>query len=177
MPESDASSLRKRRDELQSSVVQLLGSVAKLEEKIRKEMSFRAGADELEELNALRTRLETDFRKSTVALTTTQNRLETIVRGLEEVTQKRSPIKELKARVDLYHELGVALKADQFIRFIVEQALRRLAEYGTHHLNKLSSGRYSFGSETDDFLVLDLVRRGTSAFAIVFMFGSSAIVT
>lgn len=153
--ESNVSSLRKRSDDLRSSVEVLTGSIAKLEEKIRKEMSFPAGADELEELNALRTRLETDFRKSAVAITTIQNRLETIVRGLEEVSQKRSQIKELKARVDLYHELGVALKADQFIRFIVEQALGRLAEYGTHHLNKLSSGRYSFGSETDDFLVLD----------------------
>ena len=153
--ESDVSSLRKRSDELRSSVEALAGSIAKLEERIRKEMSFRAGADELEELNVLRTRLETDFRKSAVAITTIQNRLETIVRGLEEVSQKRTQIKELKSRVDLYHELGVALKADQFIRFIVEQALRRLAEYGTHHLNKLSSGRYSFGSETDDFLVLD----------------------
>jgi len=153
--ESDVTSLRKRSDGLQSSVALLVGSIAKLEEKIQKEMSFRAGTDELEELNALRTRLETDFRKSAVAITTIQNRLETIVRGLQEVSQKRGQIKELKARVDLYHELGVALKADQFIRFIVEQALRRLAEYGTHHLNKLSSGRYSFGSETDDFLVLD----------------------
>jgi DNA repair protein SbcC/Rad50 len=153
--ESDVTSQRKRSDELRSSVEALAGSIAKLEARIRKEMSFRAGADELEELNVLRTRLETDFRKSAVAITTIQNRLETIVRGLEEVSQKRTQIKELKSRVDLYHELGVALKADQFIRFIVEQALRRLAEYGTHHLNKLSSGRYSFGSETDDFLVLD----------------------
>ncbi len=153
--ESDASSLRKRSGELQSSAGLLVGSIAKLEEKIRKEMSFQVGADELEELNALRTRLETDFRKSAVALTTTQNSLETIVRGLKEVSQKRGQIKELKARVDLYHELGVALQANQFIRFITEQALRSLAEYGTHHLNKLSSGRYSFGSETDDFLVLD----------------------
>ena len=153
--ESDASSLRKRSGELQSSVALLVGSIAKLEGQIRKEMSFQVGADELEELNALRTRLETDFRKSAVALTTTQNSLETIVRGLKEVSQKRGQIKELKARVDLYHELGVALQANQFIRFITEQALRRLAEYGTHHLNKLSSGRYSFGSETDDFLVLD----------------------
>lgn len=153
--DTKASTLDKRVKDVQIVLATADEAIEKLERKIRKEHSFPSGCDELEELNALRSRLEKESQLSAGAIASSEEKLQAVVRGLKEVTEKRSEVKELRSQVDLYHELGVALKADQFIRFIVEHALRRLAEHGTLHLNRLSSGRYSFATQTDDFLVLD----------------------
>lgn len=53
------------------------------------------------------------------------------------------------------HELALSLHGDQFIAFIQQQAYQRLATDGSSHLNTVSSGRYSFGFDKDEFVVLD----------------------
>jgi exonuclease SbcC len=62
---------------------------------------------------------------------------------------------DLRQRESLYAELGKMLAANQFVRFVLEQALRRLAAAGTQRLLQLSSGRYSFAAQEDDFYVVD----------------------
>src|SRR6266403_175797 len=53
------------------------------------------------------------------------------------------------------HELAQALRGDQFIAFIQQEAYHRLALDGSKHLKTLSSDRYSFGFDKDEFVVLD----------------------
>ena len=47
------------------------------------------------------------------------------------------------------------MRGDQFIAFIQQEAYHRLALDGSRHLKTLSSDRYSFGFDKDEFVVLD----------------------
>jgi DNA repair protein SbcC/Rad50 len=47
------------------------------------------------------------------------------------------------------------LRADQFIRFILEDAFQLLCNEGARQLLTLSQGRYSFTTEGNDFQVID----------------------
>jgi exonuclease SbcC len=153
--ETEVGALQRRLQELDSTITGTVSSISNLEERIRQQIPLPKGVDEIKELETRRSKLDADSNKYASTIAATEGELQMVVRGLEELANKREQVKLLKARADLYHELGVSLKADQFIRFIVEEALHRLADHGTQHLQKLSSGRYSFETETDDFLVID----------------------
>jgi DNA repair protein SbcC/Rad50 len=69
---------------------------------------------------------------------------------------------ELRKEIELHrseaavaHELAQSLRGDQFIAFIQQEAYHRLALDGSAHLKTLSSDRYSFGFDRDEFVVLD----------------------
>ena len=47
------------------------------------------------------------------------------------------------------------LRADQFLAYVQEEALRLLAEDGARHLRTLSQGRYSLVCDEQEFAVLD----------------------
>jgi DNA repair protein SbcC/Rad50 len=47
------------------------------------------------------------------------------------------------------------LRADQFIRFVLEGAFHLLCDEGSRQLLILSQGRYSLGTERDEFYVID----------------------
>jgi exonuclease SbcC len=51
--------------------------------------------------------------------------------------------------------LAQALRGDEFIAFIQQEAYRRLAGDGSVHLKLLSSDRYSFTVDEEDFHVID----------------------
>jgi exonuclease SbcC len=100
---------------------------------------------------------------------TSQERLDERQREVSRLEQQAEAIKEqmkraaeMQAEIDEHrkqaataHDLALMLKGDRFIAFIQQEAYRRLAIDGSSHLNTLSSGRYSFGFEKDEFVVLD----------------------
>jgi exonuclease SbcC len=87
------------------------------------------------------------------------HRFEEQVKGLEEKIERasgmRAELKQNRKQAGIAHELAQALRSDQFIAFIQQEAYRRLADAGSLHLNTLSSGRYSFDFRRDEFTVLD----------------------
>ncbi len=114
-----------------------------------------AGADEVARLERRRSQIEahaSDLRRDTALAA---ERILALARQIEEADAKRAQIEALRARAAVFKDLASALRADQFLRFLLEEALRRLADGGTTHLLTLSSGRYSFSSRDDEFFVID----------------------
>ena len=80
---------------------------------------------------------------------------ERIERALARVSELESRLATLKSDASLSGALAGHLKANQFIGFVLEEALRVLAEDGSRHLQSLSMGRYSLGNDDQDFCVVD----------------------
>ena len=59
------------------------------------------------------------------------------------------------AEAALAQALAQHLRADQFLAYVLEEALRRLAADGSRHLRQLSQGRYSLECEGQEFSVVD----------------------
>ncbi|HEY0364883.1 MAG TPA: SbcC/MukB-like Walker B domain-containing protein, partial [Pyrinomonadaceae bacterium] len=74
---------------------------------------------------------------------------------IERATEMRVEIELHKSHAAVAHDLAMALRADQFIAFIQEEAYYRLALDGSVHLETLSSNRYSFDFGKDEFVVVD----------------------
>jgi exonuclease SbcC len=74
-----------------------------------------------------------------------------IARAAELVEKKKA----LEASAALFLSLAQHLRADQFLAYVLEEALRRLALDGSRHLRQLSQGRYSLECEGQEFFVLD----------------------
>jgi DNA repair protein SbcC/Rad50 len=70
-------------------------------------------------------------------------------------SEMRTEIELHKSHAAVAYDLAMALRADQFIAFIQEEAYNRLAIDGSVHLETLSSNRYSFDFEKDEFVVVD----------------------
>ena len=78
--------------------------------------------------------------------------LERRIARAEQLLEKK---KNLDASAALAHALAQLLRAGQFLDYILEEALRRLAADGSRHLRQLSQGRYSLECEGQEFYVVD----------------------
>lgn len=114
-----------------------------------------AGRDEVDALESRRAALQ----KEGAALAGAVARLRTEARQIEhkiarasELVQKRQA---LEAQAALAHSLAQHLRADQFLAYVQEEAMRLLAEDGSRHLRTLSQGRYSLVCAEQEFAVLD----------------------
>jgi exonuclease SbcC len=152
---AEVSSHQKRILELTNHVAKLEDQIGTAQKKIRKELDIPKDSDELEEVERRRSSLENDWQALSAKIAVAEAEIQRIEKALLEVAAKRQQINALRERVMLYKELGMALRADQFIRFIEEEALQRLADGGSGHLLQLSSGRYSFSTEGDEFFAID----------------------
>jgi exonuclease SbcC len=74
-----------------------------------------------------------------------------IARARELEAKKRA----LEAKGALAQSLALHLRADQFLAYVQEEALRALAHDGSRHLRGLSQGRYSLLCEAQEFSVID----------------------
>ena len=74
---------------------------------------------------------------------------------LQESAEKQAEIRELNRKSELSRRLGTLLQENRFQTFVLAQTIRRLATEGTKQLKHLSSGRYSFATDGDEFLVVD----------------------
>lgn len=111
--------------------------------------------ESVEELLPQEQRLATQHRQMQLQIGTLANRLKEIERKIGEAADKRAQAKEFKQRGERFQELRNLLVANQFPTYVSEEALRRLAADGTERLHSMSSGRYSFAAEANDFLVID----------------------
>jgi exonuclease SbcC len=74
---------------------------------------------------------------------------------IKRAVELRTETEKRRAAAAVAHDLALSLRGDQFIAFIQQEAYHRLAIDGSRHLKTLSSERYSFGFEKDEFVVLD----------------------
>ena len=74
-----------------------------------------------------------------------------IARAAELLEKKKT----LDASAAVAQTLAQHLRADQFLAYVLEEALRRLAADGSRHLRQLSQGRYSLECEGQEFSVVD----------------------
>lgn len=152
---NEVSTFAQRIAELQAQLRKADSEAAKLEGKIRKELKLPEGSDELEEVERRRSALDRDAQELAAKIALAESELERVKKGLAELGEKRRQIKTLQEVIEIYTELGTALRADQFIRFVEEEAMERLAQDGSEHLLRLSSGRYEFSTQDENFLVVD----------------------
>jgi exonuclease SbcC len=85
--------------------------------------------------------------------------LETAVKNLQQMIKRAAELEQerqsLKSSAALANELAASLRANQFIAYIQEEALRVLAEDGSKHLDTLSQGRYALACGEQEFSVVD----------------------
>lgn len=81
--------------------------------------------------------------------------IKTLGAQIKRAAEMRKEIEQHRSEAAVAHELAQALRGDQFIAFIQQEAYHRLALDGSRHLKTLSSDRYSFDFDKDEFVVLD----------------------
>jgi exonuclease SbcC len=113
------------------------------------------GADEAQRIDNLLVDLRTRTSDLSRQMDQNQLRIEQIETRIAEAEKKRARVAELEHSALLYGQLGTLLRADQFIRFILEDAFQLLCDEGARQLLALSQGRYSFHTEDNEFQVID----------------------
>ena len=105
-----------------------------------------------------------DARNRTIAgelqqLARQSTELESAVKNLQQMIKRAAELQQeqqaLKSTAALANELAGSLRANQFIAYIQEEALRVLAEDGSKHLHTLSQGRYALACDEQEFSVVD----------------------
>lgn len=110
------------------------------EVEVLEELSREVG-DQLRQLSRRHAELDAEIQS-----------LEKKIKRAAELTEER---KGLNATAALAGELSSSLRANQFIAYIQEEALRVLAEDGSKHLETLSQGRYALVCAEQEFSVVD----------------------
>jgi len=114
--------------------------------------------DETDEVDALESRNRAiaeelqRLARELAELETTVKTLEQMITRAAELEQERQSSKSSAA---LANDLAASLRANQFIAYIQEEALRVLAEDGSKHLDSLSQGRYALACAEQEFSVVD----------------------
>lgn len=117
--------------------------------------SLPRDSDEVDVLGELSVEVGTRLKE----LSSRDAQLQTEIQNLEKKIQRAAELNEerkaLNQSAALANELSVSLRANQFIAYIQEEALRVLAEDGSKHLETLSQGRYALVCTTQEFSVVD----------------------
>jgi len=151
-----ARELAERRGEAQRALASAEAALARLAEGSGWDgFAPAAGRDEADVLESRRAALH----REVAALAGTVARLRTEAQQIEKKIARAAELLEkkqgLEARAALAQTLAQHLRADQFLAYVQEEALRLLAEDGSRHLRTLSQGRYSLVCDEQEFAVLD----------------------
>ena len=84
-----------------------------------------------------------------------EEEIKTLDVQIKRAAKMRAELEIHRAEAAVAHDLAQALRGDQFIAFIQREAYHRLAHDGSMHLKTLSSERYSFDFDKDEFVVRD----------------------
>lgn len=147
--------LRARQDRAESALAAALRELEELA--TREDWSIAAAptGDEAASLEARRCETE----KQVAELAERAAHLKAEIRQVEARIARAAELAERKKAREtegaLYATLAQHLRADQFLAFVQEEALRFLAEDGSRHLHRLSQGRYSLVCEEQEFAVVD----------------------
>src|SRR5262249_5088672 len=131
---NEVSTYTQRITDLQGQLRKADSEAGKLNDKIRKALELTESADELKELERRRSALDREVQELVAKIALAESEVKRIKKGLVELGEKRRQIKALQEVIEVHSELGTALRADQFIRFVEEEAMERLAQDGTEHL-------------------------------------------
>ncbi len=151
-----AAELLGRRNEAQRALDSALTALAALAERAGWDsLGAPAGRDEVDALESRRAAVQ----REVAALAGTIARLHAEARQIEQKVARAAELQQkkqaLEANGGLAQTLAHHLRADQFLAYVQEEALRLLAEDGSRHLRMLSQGRYSLVCEEQEFAVLD----------------------
>jgi exonuclease SbcC len=98
-------------------------------------------------------------QRELLRLTGEQSRLlaeaQAIEAGMARADELRARKEGLDKQFAVAQALAQHLRADQFLAYVQEEAMRVLAADGTRHLKQLSQGRYSLTCEGQEFFVVD----------------------
>jgi exonuclease SbcC len=151
-----ARELAERRGDAQGALASAVAALARLAESSGwGGLAPAASGDEADVLESRRAALQ----REVAALAGTVARLRTEAQQIERKIARAAELLEkkqgLEARGALAQTLAQHLRADQFLAYVQEEALRLLAEDGSRHLRTLSQGRYSLVCDEQEFAVLD----------------------
>ena len=114
-----------------------------------------SGQEEAEAIEAQRDALR---RRSTELAGVQERRraeLERLQRDVARAAELQEKQRSLEGEAALAGSLAQHLQANQFLAYVQEEALSRLAEDGSSHLLRLSQGRYSLVCQAQEFFVVD----------------------
>ena len=151
-----AAELSGRRSEAQQALDSALTALAVLAERAGWDgLGAAAGRDEADALEARRAMAQMDAAALAGTIARLRAEAQQIERKIERAAELRQRKQALEASGALAQTLAHHLRADHFLAYVQEEALRLLAEDGSRHLHMLSQGRYSLVCEEQEFAVLD----------------------
>lgn len=91
------------------------------------------------------------------SIATLQAQLEQTLRQMEEAKSLREEIDGLRGQADLYHDMGLLLRDNEFVAYVQREAMKSLAAAASVQLEDLSEKRYTLtlGEDSNDFHVVD----------------------
>jgi exonuclease SbcC len=114
-----------------------------------------AGRDEAASLESLAAEAQQRVRETTERRATLDAQIRQLEGAVARAAELSARQQQLEAEAAIAGALAQHLKADQFIGYVLEEALGVLADDGTIHLRELSAGRYSLSCRGQEFFVID----------------------
>lgn len=111
--------------------------------------------DEQDALESVQRRQRAEAQERRARVERLRTRLEALERAVARAAELTVRRLELDSESTLAAGLAQHLRADQFLAFVQEEALTRLAADGSRHLMTLSQGRYSLFCDEQEFVVED----------------------
>ena len=149
-----ASALDKTRDEALQKTGQLESSLSSDFTELNITASA-AAADAAAQLEMRATELQTERTRVTRDIARYEHQIEDLNSKIRRAKEVREEMDKHRQEGDVASTLARSLQSNQFIAFVQQEAFHRLAADGTRHLNTLSSERFAFASEGDDFVIVD----------------------
>jgi exonuclease SbcC len=141
------------------------GPLAETIEQVRRTLAAEAeargwsldgrGRDEQAALESAQSGVRARSREARAAVERLRARSEVLERAIARAAEIAARRQSLETESGLAAALAQHLRADQFLAFVQEEALLRLADDGARHLRALSQGRYSLLCEDQEFAVTD----------------------
>jgi exonuclease SbcC len=147
--------LRARQEQAESAFVAARRDLEALREREGWSLGAAGDADEADALEALRRSRDAEATQLAGRAARLEAEIEKVLGRIARAAELKERRKERESLGALYTTLAQHLRADQFLAYVQEEALRFLAEDGSRHLNRLSSGRYSLVCEDQEFEVVD----------------------
>jgi exonuclease SbcC len=148
--------LRERRRRAEATLETALRELTAAAERFGWALAGRAKEeDEADALEVLRRDLEIQGAALAESVAHRKAEIRQVEKHLARAAELAENRKKREAEGALHASLAQHLRADQFLAFVQEEALRFLAEDGSRHLHRLSQGRYSLVCEEQEFAVLD----------------------
>jgi exonuclease SbcC len=144
-------------EQKQAPLAELFGEArAVLDDEARARGWSLVGArDSMEALERRQAVLRAEALEGRARVERLRTRREALERAVARAVELAARRHDLEGESALGSALAQHLRADQFLAFVQEEALHRLATDGSRHLLTLSQGRYSLFCEDQEFVVQD----------------------